>query len=258
MAGGSHERGLRAGTLATHQIAGFGLACELAARRRESECARLIALREQLWRGLAGLPGVLRNGRPGAPHILNVSFPGVEGESLFAALPELCLSTGSACNSQSGEASFVLRALGRDTEQAQSSLRLSFGHGTTAQQIDTAIAAVRRAHGQLWNASPARAAATGAGEWWLGESGAERLGTWVRFALRSEGGVIREARVQYYGCPHTAAACNLLRARLVGRPMDHPDPGTPESWRQSVQAPIEKLGQMLIIEDALKSLRRAH
>ena len=71
MSGGSHERGLRAGTLATHQIAGFGLACELAARRREQESARLIALRERLWQGIADLPGVLRNGLPGAPHILN-------------------------------------------------------------------------------------------------------------------------------------------------------------------------------------------
>ena len=81
--------------------------------------------------GARDLPGVLRNGRPGAPHILNVSFTGVEGESLFAGLPELMLSTGSACNSRSGEPSYVLRALGRDSEQAQSSLRFSFGYGTT-------------------------------------------------------------------------------------------------------------------------------
>lgn len=257
MAGGSHERGLRAGTLATHQIAGFGLACELAAQRREHETTRLIALRERLWQGLADLPGVLRNGRPGAPHVLNVSFTGVEGESLFTGLPELCLSTGSACNSRSGEASFVLRALGRDTEQAQSSLRFSFGRGTTAQEIDAAIAAIRRVHGELWHLSPARAPVTGKGEWWLGEAGAERLGTWVRFALRTEAGLIREARVQHYGCPHIAAACNLLCEQLPGRPIAHLDPGTPESWRQSVQAPIEKLGRMLIIEDALNALRPA-
>jgi cysteine desulfurase len=257
MSGGSHERGLRAGTLATHQIAGFGLACELAARRREQESARLTALREQLWQGIADLPGVLRNGLPGAPHILNASFTGIEGESLFTALPQLCLSTGSACNSQSGEASFVLRALGRDTEQAQSSLRFSFGRGTTPQQIDAAIAAIRRAHAGLWQKSPARAPLLGEGEWWLGEAGAERLGAWVRFALRTEGGLIREARVQYYGCPHTAAACSLLCERLPGHPVGQPDQGTPESWRQSVRAPIEKLGRMLIIEDALNALRPA-
>src|SRR5690606_2912119 len=118
MLGGGHARGLRAGTLATHQIVGFGLACRLAAARREHEAARLAALRERLWQGLADLPGVLRNGRPGAPHILNVTFAGVEGESLFRGLPGLALSTGSACSSRSAEPSYVLRALGRDTEQA--------------------------------------------------------------------------------------------------------------------------------------------
>jgi cysteine desulfurase len=258
MLGSSHVRGLRAGTLATHQIVGFGLACELAAARHHNESARLVSLRERLWQGLADLPGVLRNGRPGAPHILNLSFPGVEGESLYQGLPQLCLATGSACNSRSGEPSFVLRALGRDTEAAQSSLRFSLGHGTTAGDIDTAIAAVREVHQRLWNASPARPAPlAAAGQWWLGEAGAERLGTWVRFALRAEDGVIREAMAQCYGCPHTAATCNLLCEGLPGHRLEALDQGTPESWRQNVQAPIEKLGRMLIIEDALHALRPA-
>jgi cysteine desulfurase len=256
MLGSSHERGLRAGTLATHQIVGFGHACEIAVRKREQESARLVLLRERLWQGLADLPAVLRNGRPGAPHILNVSFPGVEGESLFMGLPELALSTGSACNSRSAEPSFVLRALGRDTEAAQSSLRFSLGHGTTQQDIDYATALVRRVHGELWNASPARPASPGAaGEWWLGEAGAERLGAWVRFLLRVEDGVIREARAQVYGCPHTAAACNLLRARLPGRDLAAPSVGTPQEWLEIVHGSIEKLGRMLIIEDALNALQ---
>jgi cysteine desulfurase len=252
MLGGGHERGLRAGTLATHQIAGFGLACRLAAARREREAARLTALRERLWQGLADLPGVLRNGRPGAPHILNVTFAGVEGESLFKGLPELAISTGSACSSQSGEPSYVLRALGRDTEQAQSSLRFSLGHGTTEADIDAAIRAVRRTQ-----ASPARPApqGTGRGEWWRGEAGAERLGTWVRFSVRVEEGLIREAHAQYYGCPHTAAACSLLCEQMRGRSLNFIELGTPDLWRQAVQAPIEKLGRMLIIEDALNALR---
>jgi cysteine desulfurase len=255
MIGSSHERGLRAGTLATHQIAGFGLACQIAAERREAEAARLTALREQLWQGLADLPAVLRNGCPGAPHILNVSFPGVEGESLFMGLPELALSTGSACNSSSAEPSFVLRALGRDTEAAQSSLRFSLGHGTKAQDIQAAIAAVRRVHGRLWNASPARPAPPARnGQWWQGEAGAERLGTWIRCSVRVEDGVIREAQLHYYGCPHTAAACNLLRERLPGRPPAAPTVGTPQQWLETVHGPIEKLGRMLIIEDALKAM----
>ncbi len=256
MQGGGQERGLRAGTLATHQIVGFGLACEIAATRRDQEAARLTALRERLWSGLADLPGVLRNGRPGAPHILNVSFTGVEGESLFTALPMLMLSTGSACNSQSGEPSFVLRALGRDSEQAQSSLRFSFGYATTEADIDQAIAAVRGVHTALWNASPARPAAAGTGEQWVGEAGAERLGTWVRIALDAPGGTVRDARIQVYGCPHVAAVCSLLQQRLPGRPVEALAAGTPEEWRTTVGAPVEKLGRFLIIEDALAALTR--
>jgi NifU-like protein involved in Fe-S cluster formation len=91
----------------------------------------------------------------------------------------------------------------------------------------------------------------------LGEAGAERLGTWVRFALRVEAGVVREARVQCYGCPHTAAVCSLLAESLPGHRLEALDQGTPESWRQNVHAPIEKLGRMLIIEDALHALRPA-
>ena len=178
--------------------------------------------------GLADLPGVLRNGRPGAPHILNVSFTGVEGESLFTGLPMLMLSTGSACNSRSGEPSFVLRALGRDSEQAQSSLRFSFGYVTTEADIDQATAAVRGVHAALWNASPARPAAAGTGEQWVGEAGAERLGTWVRIALDAPGGTVREARIQVYGCPHVAAVCSLLQQRLPGRPVEALAAGSPE------------------------------
>jgi cysteine desulfurase len=256
--GGGHERGLRAGTLATHQIAGFGLAADIAARRREDEAARLVALRERLWAGLAGLPGVQRNGRPGAPHILNISFTGVEGESLFTGLPTLLLSTGSACNSESGEPSYVLRALGRDSQEAQSSLRFSLGYATTEGDIDAAIAAVRAVHGRLWSASPARSpAASGPGECWLGEAGAERLGTWIRVTLRAEGGTVREARFQVYGCPHTVAACDLLAQRLPGRPLAALAPGSPEQWRTTVGAPVEKLGRFLIIEDALSALAAA-
>jgi len=277
MLGSSHERGLRAGTLATHQIVGFGLACELVARKREVEAVRLTALREQLWRGLADLPGVLRNGRAGAPHILNVSFPGVEGESLFTGLPELALSTGSACNSRNAEPSFVLRALGRDTEAAQSSLRFSLGHSSTIADVEAAIVAVRRVHAQLWAKSPARGIGAlineaapshpGAGsqaspsasrpgqEWWVGEAGAERLGSWIRLAASVEDGQIRAARHQAYGCPETLAACSLLIERLPGHKVAAPDVGSPREWAETVRAPIEKLGRMLIIEDALNALK---
>ncbi len=262
--GGGHERGLRAGTLATHQIAGFGLACELAAQRREAEAARLTGLRDRLWRELGQLPGVLLNGHPQsrAPGILNLTFAGVEGESLFNGLAELTLSTGSACNSRSGEPSYVLRALGRDTAQAQSSLRFSLGWGSKDEDIGKAIAAVQRVHAALWNQSPARppplqgweGAATC--QILLGEAGAERLGTWVRFAVLLENGTVADSRMQVYGCPHTVAACSHVQAQLRGRPLTALPPGTPEQWRNAVDAPVEKLGQMLIIEDALTALCR--
>ncbi len=144
--GGGQQRGLRSGTLPVHQIAGFGAACELAAAESAAEAARIAALRDRLWTGIADLPRVRRNGHASrcVPGILNVSFPGVEGESLLAGLIELALSSSAACNSDSDEASYVLRALGCDTPTAQSSLRFSLGRFTTAAEIDIAISAVRR------------------------------------------------------------------------------------------------------------------
>ena len=144
--GGGQERGLRSGTLAVHQIVGFGVACELAGAALPGESERLRQLSEALWQGLADLPGALRNGHPSQrlPGLLNVSFEGVEGESLLAGLPELALSSGSACDSDSEEPSHVLRSLGRSRELAQSSLRFSLGRGTGATDVQRAIAAVRR------------------------------------------------------------------------------------------------------------------
>jgi cysteine desulfurase len=144
--GGGHERGLRSGTLAVHQIVGFGVACELAAASRIADAAHGERLRARLWQGLSAIDGVLLNGHATrrVPGILNVSFSGIEGESLLMGLSELSLSTGSACISESDEPSYVLRALGRDTELAQSSLRFSFGRYSSEADIDVAIAAVRR------------------------------------------------------------------------------------------------------------------
>jgi len=154
--GGGHERGLRSGTLAVHQIAGFGLACELCASERLEETRRIEALRARLWDGLREIPGALLNGHPTrhVAGILNVSFPGIEGESLLMGLPELALSTGSACNSDSDEPSYVLRALGRDTETAQSSLRFSLGRYSVETDIDRAVGALRREVARLRAVAP--------------------------------------------------------------------------------------------------------
>jgi hypothetical protein len=119
---------------------------------------------------------------------------------------------------------------------------------------------VQRVHTDLWNQSPARPAPLDGwapGNVLQGEAGAERLGTWVRFAALVEVGQVKDARVQVHGCPHTAAACRHVLAQLRGQPLATLAPGTPEQWRVAVAAPVEKLGQMLIIEDALTALCRA-
>jgi cysteine desulfurase len=157
--GGAAALGVRAGTLATHQIAGFGRAFELADRRREA--AGIAALRDSLWQGLSRIPDARRNGdsRHAAPHILNVTFPGVEGESLRLALEGIAVSAGSACTSQSPEPSHVLRSLGLSDVLAESSLRFGVGRFTTEAEIDMAVARVTAEVARL------RAIAAGAPAW---------------------------------------------------------------------------------------------
>jgi cysteine desulfurase len=145
--GGGQERALRSGTLATHQAVGMGAAFALASAALEPELERVTRLRERLWRMLSALGGVyLNSGARSVPHLLNVSFEDVEGESLLAAVsPYVAVSTGSACTSASREASYVLRALGRDDRLAESSLRFSFGRFTKEEDVDAAVDAVTRA-----------------------------------------------------------------------------------------------------------------
>jgi cysteine desulfurase len=147
MYGGGQERALRSGTLATHQAVGMGAAFALASAALEPELERVARLKERLWHALSALGGVyLNGGARSVPHLLNVSFEGVEGESLLAAVsPYIAVATGSACTSASREASYVLRALGRDDRLAESSLRFSFGRFTKEADVDAAGAAVTRA-----------------------------------------------------------------------------------------------------------------
>jgi len=150
--GGGQEGSLRSGTVATHQAVGMGAAFELASTLPAAVHERIAALGERLWRRLREMGGVLLNGEGAArvPHVLNVSFEGVEGESLLAAVqPHLALSTGSACTSATQEPSYVLRALGRDDRLAESSLRFSLGRFTSEADIDTAAAVVTRAVARL-------------------------------------------------------------------------------------------------------------
>ena len=143
--GGGQERGLRSGTLPTHQIVGMGAAYRIAAAEMARDAARIADLRGQLWRSLAGLPGVELNGHPErrVPGILSVAFDGVEGESLLFALADLAVASGSACASMSAEPSYVLRALGRSDRLAQSTLRLSLGRFTTREEVEFAAARIR-------------------------------------------------------------------------------------------------------------------
>ncbi|HET7569783.1 MAG TPA: aminotransferase class V-fold PLP-dependent enzyme [Gammaproteobacteria bacterium] len=156
MFGGGQERGMRSGTLATHQIVGMGAACALAAADLEAEAAHIAALRERLWAGLSKLPGTQVNGHPTQRvcGILNVSFDGVEGESLLLALQGLAVSTGSACSSAKRQPSYVLRALGRDSALAESSLRFSLGRFSTEADVDAAIGIVGKAVADLRALSP--------------------------------------------------------------------------------------------------------
>jgi cysteine desulfurase len=144
--GGGQESGVRSGTLATHQIVGMGLAFELAEAEREADVARLISMRDRFWQGLRAIGDVELNGHPEhrVANLLNVTFGGVEGESLQFACREIAVSAGAACSSASEEASYVLRALGRTDQQAQSSLRFSLGRFTTDQEIAIAVEVVKR------------------------------------------------------------------------------------------------------------------
>ena len=143
--GGGHEFGFRAGTLATHQIVGFGDAMRLAMQERVEDNRRIAQLRDRLWQGLQALGGVELNGHVSqrVSGVLNVTFHGVEGESLLFALSDLTISAGAACSTGSDEASYVLRALGRSDQLAQSSLRFSLGRFTTQAEVDIALEVLR-------------------------------------------------------------------------------------------------------------------
>ena len=144
--GGGHERGMRSGTLPTHQLVGFGAAAELVSADIHQDIAHNKALRVRLWQGLEVLGGVRLNGHPTqcSPNHLNVSFADVDGEILLASLPQLAVSSGSACTSASVEPSYVLKALGLSDELAHAGIRFSVGRYSTEEDIDFAVSEVSR------------------------------------------------------------------------------------------------------------------
>jgi cysteine desulfurase len=156
MHGGGHERGMRSGTLPTHQIVGMGEAFRLARLEMATENERIRMLRDKLLAGIQGMEEVYVNGdmERRVPHNLNVSFNFVEGESLIMAVKDIAVSSGSACTSASLEPSYVLRALGRNDELAHSSIRFTVGRFTTAEEIDYAIELIKTKVGKLRELSP--------------------------------------------------------------------------------------------------------
>jgi hypothetical protein len=171
-----------------------------------------------------------------------MSFPGVHGESLMVGLHEIAVSASAACNSGSAEPSYVLRSLGLDAEAAQAAIRFSVGRFTTETEIDTAIAAVVREVRRLQALAPSRQAA-----------GASAPGTRVLFELQVQNGVVQSATHRAYGCPYTLAAADWLAARLPGRPADNPGLGGPQDWAKTLSVPPDRLGQLLVVEDALNA-----
>ncbi len=156
MHGGGHERGMRSGTLATHQIVGMGEAFRLARLEMAKDNERIRMLRDRLWNGISEMEEVHLNGdmERRVPHNLNVSFNFVEGESLIMAIKDVAVSSGSACTSASLEPSYVLRALGRSDELAHSSIRFTVGRFTTEEEIDFAIDLLKQKISKLRELSP--------------------------------------------------------------------------------------------------------
>ena len=156
MHGGGHERGMRSGTLPTHQIVGMGEAFRLAKLEMATDNERIRMLRDKLWKGLSEIEEVYVNGdaERRVPHNLNVSFNFVEGESLIMAIKDVAVSSGSACTSASLEPSYVLRALGRSDELAHSSIRFTVGRFTTEEEIEYTADLVKRKIAKLRELSP--------------------------------------------------------------------------------------------------------
>jgi len=206
-------------------------------------------------------------------------------------LTELALSTGSACNSATGEPSYVLRALGRTSALAQSTLRFSLGRGTDEADVDVALRVVGREIRRLRAASPSHFSAMIVPEARFsredmpqveldplspcarrlfetlpglgalddgpgvvrGEAGGPSAETWIRFHLRVTDGIVRDARFQAFGCPHTLAVMAWLTMQLIGRTLAQLVVGEPGAWARELCVPVEKLGRLLVVEDALRA-----
>jgi cysteine desulfurase len=249
--GGGQERGLRSGTTPIHQLVGLGKAAHLALTQQPSEAGRLLTLRDRLIQGALALGGVQLNGAaaPRLPGIASLSFDGVHGEALVRSLAELALSTSAACNADSDEPSYVLRALGLDSQQAQATLRLSVGRGSSEAEVDRALAALRREVPRLRQLALLQPVPAG---WREGRSGARELGTQIQWFLRvDDNGRVAEAGYRCFAAFAVAAVCQALAGEIKGRERRLGPPGAPREWAARWAVPATQLGALLLVEDAL-------
>ncbi|MCY4164577.1 MAG: cysteine desulfurase family protein [Gammaproteobacteria bacterium] len=253
--GGGQQRGLRPGTLPTHQIAGLGLACELAVGAMRAEGARLRGLQDRLWSGLSASRGVLLNGAGAerAPGILSVSVEGVESNSLVNALEGVALSLGSACSRVQDEPSAVLRCIGRSPLLAASTLRFSIGRFTTEAEIDRvcelfagAVASLRAL------ADEAPAIAPVSGRITVGEGGRRKAGAWVRLEARWEGDAAVETAFRVFGPPilEQAARSGASALKEKGRGLCVAD--WSRQINRTLNPPPESRSVLLCARDALQ------
>ena len=254
MWGGGHERGLRPGTLATHQIVGFGRAARILRERRAADAEHVEHLAQQFRARLEGLEQITWNDHPQhrLPGLLSLSIAGVEGESLLAAMPEIAVSSGAACDSAVGEPSYVLQAQGVAPELAQSTLRIAFGRFNRESDAQMAAEIVKRAVTQL-RGRDAPGAPAGSG-WFGGTAGTIREGARIRCYVRLDTDRRIEAvEFRAVTCPQVWAVLEWLQGSCIGRTAESPVDGGPRDWAQQFVLPVEKLGRLLRVEDALRA-----
>lgn len=257
MWGGGHERGLRPGTLPTHQIVGFARAASVVRERRDTDARQAEHLASVFRGALAGLAQISWNDHPRhrLPGLVSLSVAEVEGESLIAAIPEIAVSSGAACDSAVGEPSYVLRAQGVSPELAQATLRIAFGRFNGEHDAVLAARVVTQAvTGLRERDSPGPPAGEG---WHSGAAGTLREGARIRCYLRAErvdsGPRIAALEFRAATCPQVWAVIENLQRACVGRPLADPVQGGPRDWAHDFALPAEKLGRLLRVEDALRA-----
>ena len=257
--GGGQQRSLRPGTLPTHQVAGLGAACEIAAKDMEEEGLRVDALRERLWQAVRTVGGVALNGAGAqlAPGILSISVEDVEGSSLVDALDGVVFSLGSACSRAQDEPSAVLRCLGRSPLLAGSTIRFSLGRFSTEEEIDRVGTMFGRAVASLRALSDQRPAlGAGPGHITRGEAGRRNAGDWIRLEARWERDEVVETAFRVLGPPILAAAArNGARAlKSYGRQL------AVDEWslrlNEELSPPPEARSLLLCARDALQACLR--